>query len=63
MATLHSNERVLALCALIVEEQNPDKFLLLIRELNAAFENEERKAQLATTARRIANVSDISPQA
>jgi hypothetical protein len=63
MATLHSNERVLALCALITEEKDPGKFQLLVHELNDALENAERKAQLATTAHRTANVSDISPQA
>jgi len=54
MITPHSNERVLALCALIVEEKDPRKFLHLVRELNDAFENAERKVEhpLSTTARR-----------
>ena len=64
MTTSHSNERVLALCALIAEEKDPGKFLLLVRELNDAFENVGVKFERArpTAARRTANVGNISPQ-
>jgi hypothetical protein len=49
---------------LIAEEKDPGKFLLLVRELNDAFENVGVKFEHArpTTARRTANVSNISPQ-
>ena len=64
MTTSHSNDRVMALCALIAEEKDPGKFLLLVRELNDAFENVGVKFEHAqsTTARRTAKVSSISPQ-
>ena len=34
----HSNERVLALCALIAEEKDPIKFQMLVGELSNALE-------------------------
>ena len=61
MTTPHLNERVLALCALIAEEKDPGKFLLLVRELDDAFEKMGVKFEHAqsTTAHRKANVSYI----
>ena len=61
MTTPHLNERVLALCALISEEKDPGKFLLLVRELDDAFEKMGAKFEHArsTTAHRKANVSYI----
>jgi hypothetical protein len=63
MKTSHSNQRLLALCALIAEEKDPDKFLLLVHELNDAFENKERGVGNShlTSARPKGSV--ISPQA
>ena len=49
MITPHSNERVLVLCALIAEEKDHGKFLLLVRELNDAFENGRVKFERATS--------------
>ena len=65
MQTPHLTERMLTLCALIVEEKDPGKFLLLVRELNDAFENGERKVKHArlTTTRHTAKVLNISSQA
>jgi len=65
MTTPHMTERTLTLCALIAEEKDPVKFLLLVRELNDVFENEGVKVEDArsTTARRTAEVRNISPQA
>jgi hypothetical protein len=68
MKTSHSKKRFLALCALIAEEKDPGKFLLLVQELNSAFENEERKvknAPFATAHRthRRGSVRTISPRA
>jgi hypothetical protein len=57
-------ERMLTLCALIAEEKDPVKFLLHVRELNDAFENEGRKVEYArsNTARPTTKVRNISPQ-
>ena len=65
MITPHSNERLLALCALIAQEKDHGKFLLLVRELNDALENRgvEFEHAQSTTARSTAKVSNISPQA
>jgi len=65
MKTSHSKERLLALCALIAEEKDPGKFLLLVQELNSAFENQERKVENApsATAHRTGSVRAISPRA
>jgi hypothetical protein len=49
MTTTHSNERVFVLCALIVEEKDPGKFLLLVRELDDAFETMGVKFERATS--------------
>jgi hypothetical protein len=46
-------KRMLALCALIAEENDPDTFLRLVIELNDVFK----------TARRATKVGDTSPQA
>lgn len=58
MTTLHSKERAFALCALIAEEKDPDKLLLLVSELNDVLESDERKVE---PAGRTAKVT--SPQA
>jgi hypothetical protein len=65
MTTPHSNERLFALCALIAEEKDPGKFLLLVHELNNAFESSERNVEDArlNSARRRAKVSVISQRA
>jgi hypothetical protein len=63
MKTSHSNQRVLALCALIAEEKEPEKFLLLVHELNDAFENKERGVENARLTSARPKVSVISPQA
>ena len=39
MITPDSNERLFALCALIAEEKDQSKFLLLVQELNGLLEN------------------------
>ena len=39
MKTPHSNEDLLALCALIVEEKDQSKFVLLVQELRCLLEN------------------------
>jgi len=64
MTSPHLNERVLALCALIVEEKDPGKFQVLVRELDDAFEKMGVHFEHAgsTTAHRKANVSYISPR-
>jgi len=64
MTAPHLNERVLALCALIAEEKDPGKFLLLVRDLNDAFEKMDVEFEHARTpaAHRVANVSYISPR-
>ena len=64
MKTSHSNERLLALCALIAEEKDPGKFLLLVQELNSAFENEQREVETApsATAHRRGSVRAVSPR-
>lgn len=61
MTTPHMTERMLTLCALIADEKDPVKFLLLVRELNDAFENEGLRVEhaLSTTARRTAIVRNI----
>ena len=41
MKTSQSNERLRALCALIVEEKDPAKFLLLVHELNNLLQSTE----------------------
>jgi hypothetical protein len=52
MQTPHSNEHVPVLCALIAKEEDPGKFLLLVRELNDVLENRGVKFEHAqsTTA-------------
>ena len=64
MTAPHLNERVLALCALIAEEKDPGKFLLLVRELDDAFEKMgvEFETARTPTAHRTAYVSYISPR-
>jgi hypothetical protein len=65
MQTSRSNERLLALCALITKEKDPDKFMLLVQKLNNAFEEREcgvEKSQSTPPLRR-ARASVISRQA
>ena len=64
MSAPHMTERMLTVCALIAEEKDHFKFLVLVRELNDMF-NESVKVEHArsTTARRTARASNISPQA
>jgi hypothetical protein len=65
MKTSHSNDRLLALCALIAEEKDPGKFQLLVHELNNALESRDRRvenAQLPSEHPR-AKVSVISERA
>ena len=65
MMTPHMKEHMLALCALIVEEKDHDKFLRLVVELNDAFENGSAGVEHApsTTTRTTTKVGIISPQA
>jgi hypothetical protein len=65
MKTSQSNERLLALCALIAEEKDPDRFTLLVHELSSLLNDrtlsiEQEQSRIAL---RGAKVSDISPQA
>ena len=64
MSTPHMTERMLTVCALIAEEKDPVKFLVLVRELNDMF-SESVKVEHArsTTALRTARVRNISQQA
>jgi len=65
MMTPHMKERMLALCALIAEEKDHDRFLRLVVELNDAFEDGSAGVEHAssTTSRPPTKVGNISPQA
>ena len=56
MITPHMTE----LCALIADEKDSVKFLLLVRELNDAFENEGVKVEHALSDGRVAQTDRAS---
>ena len=62
MKTSHPKERLLALCALIAEEKDSGKFLLLVHELKNAFE-ESGVENIASTATLHSGIGNGSPRA
>lgn len=65
MITPDDKERISFLCALIAEEKDPGRFLLLVQELSALLENTPLRAEHVqpTTALRRAKLRIISHRA